>query len=591
MQYRSEIDGLRAIAVVPVLLFHAGFSLFSGGFVGVDVFFVISGYLISSLIYQEAVAGKFSIVNFYERRVRRIIPALIFVIVPCMILAPFVMLPDDYENFAQSIVATLLFGNNILLAITSGYWDLAAEFKPLLHTWSLGVEEQFYILYPIGLIIVLKIRRSLFPFFLIAGLIASFVFNFVLTPPKPESYFYMLHFRAWELLLGAFCGYAERWQQGSKANAINNSLSLLGLLMIVGATITLRGDGGSPALDVVVPCVGTALILSFARSETWVGKLLSTGPFVGIGLISYSTYLWHQPLFAFARILSFEEPSHLLFGGLIIATLLLAWFSWRFVEQPFRDRKRFSRAQIFTYAAIASAALIVPSLMINRNLGYPDRVASMAIGHVPQHEQNMRAFAYMTPGFEDDGKKNLLLLGNSHARDFLYVLLETDQFADYEIVYDNELSLCAGFENQERAHLIAQADAFVTIPGAVFTEDCGLDLDHPALTGKPFVAVGPTHFGYNLNAYMHVPEPDRPLMLARPMPKVIAQNAHHKSYIPATHYLDVQAVFARRLGGLPVFDAQGRITSSDRVHLTPAGVTMFAETLLDDPIWDSFVAR
>mgnify|MGYP000374142345 CR=1 FL=1 len=585
MQYRSEIDGLRAIAVVPVLLFHAGFSLFSGGFVGVDVFFVISGYLISSLIYQEAAAGKFSILNFYERRVRRIIPALIAVIIPSMIIAPFVMLPDDYENFAQSVIATLLFGNNLLLAVTAGYWDLAAEFKPLLHTWSLGLEEQFYILYPLGLMLVLKIRQSLFPLFLLFGIGVSIAANLFLTPQKPEAFFYFLHFRAWELLLGAFCGYAERWQRDSKGSDL---LAGAGLVMILLSVVLLPAELANPSAQAALPCIGTALILSFARQGTLVARLLSTGPFIGIGLISYSAYLWHQPLFAFARILSFEEPPLWLFSLLILVTMGLAYLSWRFVEQPFRDRSRFTRGQIFGLATLASVALIVPSYVIYKNVGFPDRVASMNISHTPPYQYNMRAFAYKKPTFDDPTKPNLLLLGNSHARDFLYVMLETDQFDGYELLYDNRVKLCAGFENQPRAHLIDDADAFVIIPGAAFTPDCGMDLDHPQLRGKPLVVIGPTHFGFNLNAYMRVPEEKRPLLNARLMPDLIEKNATYKAYVPAQHYLDVLGIFKARYNGLPIFDAQGGLVSPDRLHLTHVGTRLFAETVLDDPVWDAF---
>lgn len=584
MQYRSEIDGLRAIAVVPVLLFHAGYSLFSGGFVGVDIFFVISGYLISSLIYQEAAAGKFSILNFYERRIRRIIPALIAVMIPCMIIAPFVMLPDDFENFAQSVIATLLFGNNLLLAVTAGYWDLAAEFKPLLHTWSLGLEEQFYILYPLGLILVLKINRALFPLFLLAGIGFSIAANLFVVPQKPEAYFYFLHYRAWELLLGALCGYAERWPQGRKGN---EALAGLGLLLIFISIVALPDTVTNPSLQAALPCIGTALIISFGRGDTLVARLLSTAPFIGIGLISYSAYLWHQPLFAFARILSFEEPAPWLFGLLIIATGALAYLSWRYVEQPFRDRARFSRGQIFGLAVLASAALIVPSAMIYRNAGYPERVASMALDRT-QSEMNMRAFAYKKPAFTDPDKPNLLLLGNSHARDFLYVMLKTDRFAGYEILYDNRVTLCDGFEDRHGADLINKADAFVLIPGAAFTPACGMDFNHPQLAGKPMAVIGPTHFGFNLNAYMRIPDDQRPLLTATLLPEVIAENRTYKGITPTAHYLDVLALFDRKYGGLPVFDAHGRLTSFDRLHITEAGVVLFAQTVLDDPVWDAF---
>lgn len=221
MDYRREIDGLRAFAVLPVILFHAGFETFSGGFVGVDVFFVISGYLITTVILSELEKGSFSILNFYERRARRILPALFLVMFASIIPGYFWLMPDEFKNFGQSLVSTALFSNNILLSITSGYWDLASEFKPLLHTWSLGVEEQYYVFVPLILMIAWKLGKGTIPHIIWIIFLASFVFAIWFVNVSPKWAFYLLPTRAWEIAIGALAAIHVR----SSPSALNGKKS------------------------------------------------------------------------------------------------------------------------------------------------------------------------------------------------------------------------------------------------------------------------------------------------------------------------------------------------------------------------------
>ncbi|OWV84459.1 acyltransferase [Rhizobium sp. R693] len=302
MEHRREIDGLRAIAVVPVVLWHAGFAPFSGGFVGVDIFFVISGFLITGIIIHELDEGRFSLTRFYERRARRILPALFVVVVACVPFAWFWMLPDMLENFGQSVVATLLFANNLLLAKTSGYWDLEAEFKPLLHTWSLGVEEQYYVLFPLLLLILWRWGRKFAVVATAVILLASFAMCEIGGHLSPQVNFYLTTSRAWEILVGSICAFVGL----RLSRTSNEALSAAGLLLIAVSIFLYDKNVPFPSLFTVVPVVGTALVLLFARQGTIACSVLSLPPLVGIGLISYSVYLWHQPLFAFARTYSLE---------------------------------------------------------------------------------------------------------------------------------------------------------------------------------------------------------------------------------------------------------------------------------------------
>ena len=324
MKYRAEIDGLRALAVVSVILFHAEFKLFGGGFVGVDVFFVISGYLITTILMEEMESNRFSLINFYERRARRILPALFFVMLICIPFAWMWMLPSQMKAFSQSLVAVCLFVSNILFWRENRYWNAASAEKPLLHTWSLSVEEQYYVLFPIFLFLVWRFGRSnVFRMIVIFSLMSLALtewgwFN------EPTANFYLLPSRAFELLAGSIAAFVVQ-RNGVQAS---NTLSLLGLAAILFSIFAYDQGTPFPSLYALVPVIGVVILVLFAGKETLIAKLLSTKLFVGIGLISYSAYLWHHPLFAFARILSFEQPIPLLMFAFSLLSLMLAYFSW-----------------------------------------------------------------------------------------------------------------------------------------------------------------------------------------------------------------------------------------------------------------------
>lgn len=305
MKYRSEIDGLRALAVLPVIFFHAGFEIFSGGFIGVDIFFVISGYLITWIILDELAEGKFSIARFYERRARRILPALLCVMLVCVPFAWFWMLPSQYMDFSRSLIAVVLFISNISFWRESGYFAAAAEEKPLLHTWSLAVEEQFYVLFPIALMLLWRFGKRSLLSLIIAVAIISFGLCEFASRYYPIANFFLIPMRAWELFIGAICAFIHK----ESAQKKDNLLSLLGLVCIIGAIFTYDEQMPLPSAYTAIPVIGTALIIVYGTAGSWVARLLSLRMFVVIGLVSYSAYLWHQPLFAFARIRLPQPPS------------------------------------------------------------------------------------------------------------------------------------------------------------------------------------------------------------------------------------------------------------------------------------------
>ena len=365
LHYRREIDGLRALAVLPVLFFHAGFATFRGGFVGVDVFFVISGYLITTIIITELSAGRFSIVGFYERRARRILPALFLVILVCLPFAWEWFTPRDFRSFSQSLAAVAAFVSNILFWRTSFYFDPSMEFKPLLHTWSLAVEEQYYLFFPVTLLLIWRLGRSWVLGFLALAFLVSLLAAQWGSRANPGAAFYLLPTRGWELLVGVFAAfYLADDDRRSPPPVICEAGAYTGLALIAYSVFVFDGQTPFPSLYTLVPTLGAALLILFATPATGVGRLLGNRIFVGVGLISYSAYLWHQPLLAFARYHSdFGLDSPPILASLLLTSLGLAYLTWRYVETPFRNRQRISRKVIFSGALAFSAAFLAVGLL------------------------------------------------------------------------------------------------------------------------------------------------------------------------------------------------------------------------------------
>lgn len=372
MSYRKEIDGLRALAVIPVIFFHAGFTQFSGGFVGVDVFFVISGFLITSIILKDLEAGQFSFLHFYERRARRIFPALFLVVLVCVPFAWLWMLPVEFKDFAQSVAAVSLFSSNFLFWQELGYFETASDLKPLLHTWSLAVEEQYYLLFPILLLLAWRFGKTK-----VVGVIALIAVTSLLIAQiggnfssysdllndfswfnQPDwASFYLVTGRVWELMIGGLLA-IYLLKAPLQRSRFNSPLAAFGLLLILYSIFAFDKSTPFPSVYTLIPTLGTALIIVFATDDTWVHRILTLPMMVAIGLISYSAYLWHQPLFAFARIRNINEPHIWQYAVLIALTLGLAYLSWRYVEKPFRNRYKTSRKTIFSITLVGSIGML-----------------------------------------------------------------------------------------------------------------------------------------------------------------------------------------------------------------------------------------
>ncbi|MBO9650881.1 MAG: acyltransferase [Variovorax sp.] len=380
IKYRPEIDGLRAVAVVPVIFFHAGIATFSGGFIGVDIFFVISGYLITSIILAELETGRFSILKFYERRARRILPALAVVIVAFSIAGWFLLQPDELKTFGQSVVSVATFTSNYFFYKRVDYFQPAAELNPLLHTWSLAVEEQFYLFFPVLLLACWKFTRERAAVAVLALLsVLSLAAAEYGWRNAPIANFFLLPFRAWELFFGALCAFPAASALAAKcSNRFRSAIAWGGLFLIVASVFAFDHGTPSPSLIIAIPVVGAVCIILFAAQERGAGRLLAARPFVWLGLMSYSAYLWHQPLFAFFRLAVAADTGYQIGYELIGAVFILAFITYRWVERPFRrQRLRIARTPALWSASLSTLVIAgVLGLSAHFNQGFPSRVSS-----------------------------------------------------------------------------------------------------------------------------------------------------------------------------------------------------------------------
>jgi peptidoglycan/LPS O-acetylase OafA/YrhL len=417
--YRSDIDGLRALAVIAVVLFHARLGPFGGGFVGVDVFFVISGFLITSIIKKEMDRGEFTLLGFYERRVRRILPALFVVLAATSAIALAVLLPVETLFYGKTLAATALFGANVQLWREAGYFAENSERNPLLHMWSLGVEEQFYFVFPIALLLLLRfVGARTAVAWLGAALLASLALAEYLVPDQTPTAFYLLPPRAWELLLGAALALARL---PAPARRLATVCGAAGLALIVGPVLTYSQATPFPGASAIPPCAGAALLLYAGASRgTAVQRALAAPPVAFVGKISYSLYLWHWPLLVLARIALDRELGMLESVALVALALGLATLSWKFVETPFRRAKLGGSRTVVTAGVAASLALCATGAVLIGSGGAPGRYPAAVVTADAASSDEVYPPSCVGPNAESAGACadetfDLLVWGDSHA--------------------------------------------------------------------------------------------------------------------------------------------------------------------------------
>ena len=435
--YRADIDGLRALAVVAVVCYHASLSFASGGFVGVDVFFVISGYLISSIIMRDIGQNRFSVLTFYERRIRRIFPAMLAMFVVVSAFAYRLLLPSELVTYGQSLLAALFSGSNFFFWKQNGYFDAANIYKPLLHTWSLSVEEQFYLLFPPFLLLLQKFAQKKMKAAIVSLAILSFAASALIARDNQTAAFYFTPLRAWELLIGTIL--SQKYLPQMRSDLSRNTASILGVLSILLPMHFYTEATHFPGFAAVPPCVGAALIIAAGEGgPSVIGRVLSWRPIVFIGLISYSIYLWHWPLVVFQTSDLVLVPGayldrHIVRPAILVGSIVLGYLSWRFIEQPFRAGKtRMSRPKLFILAGSSALVLSVFAGTMIAAKGVPSRYRQDALAlakylNEPIKEPWRQDVCFISPpssSFADyqkgtclavGAKPSLLLVGDSHA--------------------------------------------------------------------------------------------------------------------------------------------------------------------------------
>ncbi len=449
IKYRPEIDSLRALAVISVIIYHAKINIFNvkifeGGFLGVDIFFVISGYLITSIIITDLKNNNFSILNFYERRIRRIIPVLVFVIIITFPFGWFYLLPLQFIEFSKSALFSLIFSSNIFFWLDGvEYIKTESLFKPYLHTWSLSVEEQYYLIVPFILIFFYK--RKLILHILILILLTS-LFHAIFSSTKyPVFNFFSLSTRAWEIAAGSIISYLE-FSKGSKKiknNNLNEIFVFFGLLLIFVSILLFNDEIKHPHLLTTLPIIGTCLILWFANKDLLIIKFLSFRIFIIVGLISYSLYLWHFPLFAFARITGFVEGSILNKIILIFSLFILSFLTYHFIEKKFRNPNfKFSTVLKFCFSFIFFTFLF--SYLVISNNGFKNRIPPILSQIVndsdywinfSDNKKDICLNNIEACRFYEEKKKKLYFIGDSHMATLIKHTTQKLKNEDYNIIF------------------------------------------------------------------------------------------------------------------------------------------------------------
>lgn len=404
MKYRPDVDGLRALAILPVMLFHAGVTGFTGGFVGVDIFFVISGYVIALSLHDDLEQGRFSVWRFYAKRIRRIFPALFVTVAVTAIFAYLLLLPSFFLDFSKSLLAAAVFLSNLYFWQASGYFAADAVFRPLLHTWSLSVEEQFYLFMPLATFVIYRYLGRRWLLILVPSILASLTLSAYASATAPTANFFLLPTRAWELLLGAalalgrFPPMTSRW--------LAEALGLIGLAMIAFAVLSFDEATAFPGLNALYPCLGTALLIyagqeRTARARPLATALLSLRPLVFIGLISYSLYLVHWPIVSFLHYRSLDQPNAGEVLAMLAASFVLATLSWRFVEQPFRRPRSAAGKTAITQPRLLAGGLAVMLVFAAAGGlgiaagGFPQRMTDFVEQKIPGHQHWNRGRCFL----------------------------------------------------------------------------------------------------------------------------------------------------------------------------------------------------
>lgn len=585
LTYRNDIDGLRAIAVISVLLFHLDIS--PNAYLGVDIFFAISGFLITKIIYTESIQGKFSIRGFYIRRIRRIFPLVLFAGLTSLFVGAFLMLPNDLENLAHSVIATNFFSNNILEKITAkNYWAGSNHYDPLMHTWSLGIEEQFYMIYPFLFILLTKRRKYILEGAIILITVISFLL--FLTNENENQRFYFIPYRFFELSLGGIVAiYSEKLKLDS---AIKLSF-LLFLILILAWPSPLYAEITSS----VVLLASAFLLMSSSKTNKYYDWAVANPVMLYIGKISFSIYMWHQIVFAFARYSYVEKINLQITAYVVIITISLSVISYTWIEQPFRKLNSINNRKLITYISLlyvislSSAFFIVriggivrdiPELNFSKSERWSNGIFNKKL--TEKHIDYNKRIHSFDKHFNTKQQQKVLVFGNSFARDWANILLESKYKTQIELSYTEKK-----FDDFRFREKVKTADI-------IFTADPKIDslvkfINIYNIDSNKLWIVGPKRFGIHNGLYYNKrSDPDYLKQVVEIDKNEIEINSFLRTRF-SKKFIDIITSLKNENGLIPIFTDNGKFISQDCIHLTEDGAKFLAKKINLDSLFSKNV--
>ena len=562
-KYRTEIDGLRAFSVLAVIIFHFGFN--KNGYLGVDVFFVISGFLITGNIYNKILNDNFSILDFYIRRTKRIIPLVSFICLVSLVLGLFFMLPDDLENLAQSIIATNFFNNNLLLLLTTGdYWDIVNEYKPLMHTWSLAIEEQFYLFYPFIILMIYKFNsKYILPVLIFLTSISVFLFFFT---SNIEYKFYLLPFRFFELSIGGIFAIIFN------GKVIENNYSYLILVPLLSLIFfDLNFITNEVSILLVVILTSFSLILNYPNNS--ISSLIIDNKIFGfIGKISFSIYMWHQLILAFSRYFIFEEINNTGYFIIFSLTIIMSIISYYFIESPFRYKYKTKNVLliillVFLTTTISSYYIYLKSGVIRDvpELNYYKSKISKS-----ENIKYNSSIYNLDKNFSYESKLKILVIGDSFARDWCNVLLESNFSEKIDISYMTSVNQYDKFK--------ARFDSSDLV---FFSRLSFKDFEKLKIPLDKVWNIGTKRFGVN-NGYFYNFKGDNYCKQKTGVQEKYLEenNIYRKEW--GDKFINLIDLVIDEEKKVPVFTNECKFISQDCLHLTKPGAKYFSTLLEND---------
>ncbi len=603
-EYKKNIDGLRGISVLAVIIFHLEPNFLPGGFIGVDIFFVISGYLISKIILNKLEIGEFNILNFFISRARRILPMLLFILI---IFSPliFFLLPSKMISVSESILTSLFFVSNIFFYWESGYFGEAINLKPYIHLWSLSVEEQFYIIFPIYCILFYK--KNYFLISLISIFLISFFLANVLGPKFPNANFFLTPTRVWEILSGVFFMLFEKKKINfnSKFSSFICFVSLIGIIL---SFFYINNLDNIPNFKLLPTIIGTGILIIYGEKNNIIKKLICNKALVFIGLISYSLYLLHQPLLAFNKNLNFLEENFIIKIFFLIILIFFSAITWRFVEQPFRKLKKISNKSFLYIIIITSSLIIISNSFILKTDGLiykfkkEDRYLALLNPQTQGRYVSKKFNSLTNVKFNKLERKNIYVIGDSHAQDFINMAYENNYFNGFNVntssfgiqcylkfinkIIINDLNKIKKCKNKIPEDLIYSDTIFlVNVWETWILKYFDEIFKNPVFFNKKIFIVGTKHFGnIDINEILKLSKIEKDKYKFKLPNKHIELEIKIKSILKSINYVSPFDAYCDESLDCLIFTDENKLISYDGDHLTNFGAQFFGKNLFEKKV-------